>query len=170
MGEIIIRRGTPADTEAFIRLLADVRQGMTHKEWFYLDPPEDVRELMKSGVMTLWVAMDGEKLAGAFDSLTPGLEDYNYGYQLGFSQEELQKVINMDTAAVHPDYRGQHLQRRLLQAAEAALSGSGEKHLLCTIHPDNIYSLQNALAQGYTIQKTLPLYGSVRHILRKDIF
>lgn len=170
MGQIFIRRGTPADTEAFIRLLAEVRQGMTNKEWFYLDPPEDVREMMESGVMTLWVAMDGEKLAGAFDSLTPGLEAYNYGYQLGFSQEDLQKVINMDTAAVHPDYRGQHLQRRLLQAAEAELSGSGEKHLLCTIHPDNIYSLQNALAQGYTIQKTLPMYGSVRHILRKDIF
>lgn len=170
MEQIIIRRGTQSDTEAFIHLLAEVREGMTNKAWFYLDAPEDVREMMENGVMTLWVAMDGDRLAGAFDSLTPGLEDYNYGYQLGFSQEELKKVINMDTAAVHPDYRGQHLQRRLLQAAEADLSGQGEKHLLCTIHPDNVYSLNNALAQGYTIQKTLPMYGSVRHILRKDIF
>lgn len=170
MEQIIIRRGTREDTENFIRLLAFVRQGMTHKEWFYLDPPEDVREMMNSGIMRLWVAMDGDRLAGAFDALMPGLEAYNYGYQLGFSTEELRNVINMDTAAVHPDYRGRHLQRRLLQAAEAELSGNGEKHLLCTIHPENLYSLRNALAQGYAIQKTLPMYGSVRHILRKDIF
>lgn len=170
MGKIIIRRGTRADTESFIHLLSEVRQGMTHKEWFYLDAPEEVREMMENGTMQLWVAMDGERLAGAFDALVPGLEAYNYGYQLGFSTEELLRVVNMDTAAVHPDYRGRHLQRQLLQAAEEELSGTGEKHLLCTIHPDNIYSLQNALAQGYTIQKTLPMYGSIRHILRKDIF
>lgn len=170
MEELIIRRGTREDTEPLIRLLAEVRQGMPHKEWFYLDPPEEVRERMENGTMQLWVAMDGERLAGAFDALLPGLEDCNYGYQLGFSREELEKVVNMDTAAVHPDYRGQHLQRRLLQAAEAELSGTGEKHLLCTIHPENVYSLRNALAQGYIIQRTLPMYGSVRHILRKDIF
>lgn len=170
MGKIIIRRGTREDTESFIRLLSEVRQGMTHKEWFYLDAPEEVREMMENGTMQLWVAMDGDRLAGAFDALVPGLEAYNYGYQLGFSAEELLRVVNMDTAAVHPDYRGQHLQRQLLQAAEEALSGTGKKHLLCTIHPENIYSLQNALAQGYTIQKILPMYGSIRHILRKDIF
>lgn len=170
MGKIIIRRGTREDTESFIHLLAEVRQGMTHKEWFYLDAPEEVREMMENGTMQLWVAMDGDRLAGAFDALVPGLEAYNYGYQLGFSTEELLQVVNMDTAAVHPDYRGRHLQRQLLQAAEEELSGTGEKHLLCTIHPDNIYSLQNAQAQGYTIQKTLPMYGSIRHILRKDIF
>ena len=71
----------------------------------------------------------------------------------------------MDTAAVHPDFRGRGLQRRLIQEAEQVLEG---RILMCTIHPDNQYSLKNALSLGYTIQKTVARYGSIRYILRKD--
>lgn len=167
--EIEIRKGTMQDTENFIRLLYEVRENMEHKEWFYLDPPEEIREMMESGAMQLWVAMDGDRLAGAFDILRPGLGEFNYGYDLGFSEGELLRVINMDTAAVHPDYRGLGLQRKLMQTAEAEIQKEGERILLCTIHPENRFSLSNALKQGYTVQKELPKYGSVRYVLRKDI-
>lgn len=168
--EITIRKGTLADTERFITFLDSVRASMEHKEWFYLDPPEVVRGMMEAGIMELWLAMDGEKIAGVLDILHPGLEEFNYGYDLDFSQEKLMQVVNMDSAAVHPDYRGQGLQRRLLETAEKELRGMGERFLLCTIHPENRFSLNNALKQGYDIQKTLSKYGSVRHVLCKKIF
>ena len=81
---IEIRKGTAADTEAFIRLLEEVREGMEHKEWFYLDPPEMVREMMAEGIMELWVATDGNRLAGAFDIIHPGplkLETWLLGHR-----------------------------------------------------------------------------------------
>lgn len=168
--ELVIRRGGPEDGDAFIKLLEDVRNGMPCKEWFYLDPPEFVRDALKKGTMKLWVAMDGGQLAGAFDLLVPGLEEYNYGYDLGLSAEELIHVINMDSAAVYPQYRGQRLQQRLLAEAEKEIRISGRRILLCTVHPENRYSLNNVLQQGYTIQKKLEKYGSVRYLLRKDIF
>jgi len=167
--EILIRKGKTEDTEAFIRLLQEVREGMDHKEWFYLDPPDFVREAMKNGKMQLWVAMDGDRLVGAFNLLVPGQEDYNYGYDLGFSQEQLLQVVNMDTAAVHPQYRGRKLQQRLLEEAEKEVRSWGNRILLCTIHPENRYSLNNALNLGYTVQKVLRKYDSVRCLLRKDI-
>lgn len=166
---IEIRKGNMGDTEAFIRLLQEVRQGMEHKEWFYLDPPEEIREMMEDGTMQLWVAMDGSRMAGAFDILIPGLEPYNYGYDLGFSEEELLRVINMDTAAVHPDYRGLGLQKRLMLEAEKETCRQGRRILMCTVHPENSFSLNNVLKQGYSIEKKLCKYGSVRYILRKDI-
>lgn len=166
---IEIRRGDMGDTENFIKLLYDVQAAMPHKEWFYLDPPEEIREMMADGTMQLWVAMDGDQLAGAFDILIPGTQEFNYGHDLGFTEEELLRVINMDTAAVHPDYRGQGLQRRLMQEAEKEIAGMGQRILLCTVHPDNPYSLNNVLKQGYTIQKKLEKYGSVRYILRRDL-
>ena len=166
---IVIHKGNQSDTEKFICLLQNVRESMEHKEWFYLDPPEDVRAMMANGTMELWVAEDGERMVAAFDILRPGPQEFNYGYDLGFSEEELGQVINMDSAAVHPNYRGQGLQRRLLQTAEAAIQGEGKRILLCTVHPENRFSLQNVLNQGYTIQKKLEKYGSVRYILRKDI-
>lgn len=166
---IEIRKGTEKDVDAFIHLLQEVRETMEHKEWFYLDPPEDVRKMMADGIMQLWVAMDGEKMAAGFDVLLPGLAEFNYGHDLGFTEEQLLRVVNMDSAAVHPHYRGQGLQKRLLQTAEAEIRMAGERILLCTVHPENRFSLQNVLSQGYTVQKTQAKYGSVRHILRKDI-
>ena len=164
-----IRKGSWKDIENFIILLQNVREAMEHKEWFYLDPPEDVRAMMADGIMELWIAEDGERMVAAFDILRPGLEAYNYGYDLGFTREELMRVINMDSAAVHPDYRGQGLQKKLIQCAEQELCREGDHILLCTVHPDNAFSLNNVLKQGYTVQKKLAKYGSVRYLLRKDI-
>lgn len=166
---IVIRKGGMEHTEALIVLLREVWEAMPNREWFYLDSPEDVRQMMADGTMELWVALDGEHLAGAFDILHPGLDAYNYGYDLGFAEEELLRVINMDTAAVHPDYRGRGLQKKLMETAEAELQERGKHILLCTVHPENRFSLNNVLKQGYSIQKELPKYGSVRYILRKDI-
>lgn len=167
--ELEIRKGTVEDTEQVLQLLRDVRESMEHKEWFYLDPPEMFREMMADGSMELWVAMDENRIAAMFNILTPGLKEYNYGYDLGFSREQLLRVVHMDTVAVHPEYRGLGLQRKLMQLAEASLAGSGERILLCTIHPENRYSLQNAQKRGFVIEKKLAKYGSVRYILRKDI-
>lgn len=167
--EIRIRKGGNADIEGVICLLQDVKAAMEHQEWFYLDSPEDIRTMMADGTMQLWVAEDGNTLAGILYILFPGLQEFNYGYDLGFTQEELLRVVNMDTAAVRPEYRGMGLQGKLIQAAEDSLRGEDGRILLCTIHPENTFSLNNALKQGYEIRRELPKYGSTRYILRKNI-
>lgn len=167
---ISFRKGTNQDVETVIVFLDEIRAGMPNKKWFYLDPPDLVREMMADGTMELWLAMDGDKTAAVFSVLHPGLELCNYGYDLNLNGDELQCVVHMDTAAVHPDYRGQSLQRRLLCMAEEELAGFGKRILLSTVHPENRYSLNNMLRQGYEIQKRIEKYGSERYILRKDIF
>ena len=164
------RKGTIEDTEHLIRFLEEVRAGMSRKDWFYLDPPEVVRAMMTKGIMELWVAEDGNRMAAIFDVLYPGLESYNYGYDLGLPEEDLRKVIHMDTSAVHSDYRGRGLQAKMIRGAEEELSGKGHRILLCTAHPENRFSLNNLLSLGYVIQKEAEKYGSRRYILRKDIF
>lgn len=167
--DIQIRKGTIDDTEKIIRFLEEIRSGMQHPEWFFLDSPEVVRGYMRTGKMHAWLALDGDRIVAIFDYLIPGTEKFNYGYDLGFSAGDLLRVINLDNAAVHPTYRGRGLQRKMLQMAEEYLRASGSYILLCTVHPDNIYSLQNVLGRGYSIQKQLDKYNSTRYILRKDI-
>ena len=166
---MIIRKAGMADTEAYLRLLHEVKSGMTNSEWFFLDPDEKVRDMMEEGSMELWVAEDAGKLAGAFSIIHPGLNAFNLGNDLGFEKEQLKRVVHMDTAAVHPDYRGLKLQSRLMAAAGSEIAKSGQRILLCTVHPENQYSLRNVQKLGYQIMKKLEKYGSVRYILRKDL-
>lgn len=167
--ELEIRKGSQADTEQLILLLQEVYRDMEQKEWLYLDEPDEVRQMMRDGTMELWVAMDGDRMAAAFDILHPGLEPYNYGYDLELNACELLRVINMDTIAVDPAYRGMGLQKRLVSEAEQEIVRHGSRILLCTVHPDNRYSLGNFLELGYTIERKLQKYGSVRYLLRKNV-
>ena len=166
--EITIRKGTFADTEALISLLQDVWQRMENKDWLYLDNPKYIREMMSSGTMQLWVATADNQIVASFSILIPGMHPFNYGYDLKFKEAALHQVVNMDTIAVHPDYRGKGLQHKLMTEAENWAFANGYSILLCTVHPENRYSLQNMLKLGYTICKELPMYGSTRYILRKD--
>jgi len=163
-------KGTWEDTERYIQFLDEIKAGMPQKDWFYLDPADVVRSMMSDGTMEFWMAFHEEKLAAIFSILFPGLGLYNYGYDLGLSKDALLRVIHMDTAAVHPDYRGFALQKRMAGIIEQELSGKGERILLSTVHPENRFSLNNMLQQGYRIQKRVGKYGSERLILRKNIF
>ena len=163
--EIQIRKGGLSELEDFIRLTHDIQDAMAKTEWFAIDPDEETRELAYAGDLRFWVAEAEGRMAGVFSIICPGLRDFNLGYELGLTEQELERVIHMDTAAVHPDFRGHGLQRRLIGAAEPELRG---KILLCTIHPDNIFSLQNMQKLGYTIEKKVARYGSIRYILRKN--
>lgn len=164
------QKGTQENVETFIRFLDEIKAGMAQKDWFYLDPADVVRSMIKDGTLEFWLAFHEGQLAAVFSILFPGLQAHNYGYDLGFREEKLMQVVHMDTAAVHPDYRGCGLQGRMVQMAERELSGKGKRILLSTVHPDNEFSLNNMLRQGYVIQKRIGKYGSERFILKKEIF
>lgn len=164
------RKGSVSDTETLIRFLNEIKNHMPQKQWFYVDPPELLRAMMLDGTMELWLAENQNEVAALFTILYPGLAEYNYGYDLNFSKSELLHVVHMDTAAVHPDYRGMGLQKKMMDLAERELSEKGNKILLTTVHPDNHYSLRNMLSLGYEIQARVRKYGSERYVLRKDIF
>lgn len=163
-----IRKGSLADAETFIAFLKEVRAGMEHKDWLYMDPTEEIQHMIMDGSHEFWMAYDDGTLAAVFSVVHPGLSEMNYGYDLELTREELLRVVNMDTIAVHPKYRGRGLRFSLMQHAENDVCSYEDKILLCTVHPDNQFSLKNILGLGYTIQRKLEKYNSVRYILRKD--
>ena len=164
--EIRIRKIGMDELHKYLEFSHMVKEMMPQDDWFFLDPDEEVREMMEHDRVGVWLAEDGDRIAAVFCVVYPELRPFNLGYDLAFSEADLKRVVHMDTAAVHPDYRGQGLQHRMMHHAEQELGG---KILMCTIHPDNRYSLNNVLKQGYTIEKKTEKYGSIRYILRKDL-
>lgn len=167
-----IRRADKQDLDAIVSLMEMVKAGMTRPEWYVTESREWVElRLDELGFIILAETEHGET-AGFFIVDFPGrgngaAED-NLGKELLLSEEGLRLTAHMDSAAVHPDFRGNHLQDRMLKAAEAELQNHPEQYLLCTIHPDNHSSLNTMLRNGYVIIKTAEKYGGLcRHILYK---
>ena len=98
-----------------------------------------------------------------------GQSDENYAAFLGVPQSQWQHWANADSAVVHPDWRGNGLQRRMLEAALPLLPES-ITHLGATVSPANPYSLSNALACGFTIRARREMYGGFdRYLLAKEL-
>lgn len=171
-----IRRAGAEDLDAIVSLMETVKAGMINPDWYVTDQRDWIElHLDRHGLIVI-AETEEHTLAGYFIADFPfiRLEESdpkgsdNLGEELGLSEEELRLTVHMDSAGVHPDYRGHHLQDRMLKAVEEALQKRPELYYLSTIHPDNHSSLNTMLRNGYVIIKTKEKYGGLlRHILYK---
>jgi len=98
-----------------------------------------------------------------------GQDAHNYAAFMGIPREEWDGWANADSAIVHPDYRGNGLQRKLLEAALGLLR-PGIVGIGATVSPENQYSLNNALASGFEIVCRREMYGGYdRYLLAKAL-
>ena len=171
MDHFILREAGPGDLDGVMNVMEAAARLTRPKEWFVPDDADYVAAHldMRQGFVQAAEAEDG-RIAAFFMVHFPGLADNNLGRELGFSEQELLRCAHMDSAAVLPEYRGFGLQRRLCRMAEQRAGEKGFRHLLCTVHPDNRFSLQNMQQSGYEIRTTLLKYGGLpRHILLKEL-
>ena len=99
----------------------------------------------------------------------PGARDSNFGVDHALSAEALLRVAHLDGASVHPLYRGNHLQRRLIEWRIAQARLAGRSIILSTAAPDNHHSLSNLLAGGLQIRGLIVKFGGRRYLLRRDL-
>lgn len=169
---IKIEKASVKDAEEIVKLIQYVHDNMENQQWYVIDSAEYYEHHLEDGNGVGYKAVDSEtgKIIGIFIAIIPETAETNLGYDIGFSEEKVKKAAVMDTVAILPEYRGKNLQYRTMQAAENDLKEQGYKYLLCTVHPDNCFSLQNVQKQGYEIVMTKEKYGGyLRHILLKEI-
>lgn len=167
-----IERAVPDDYQVFAHIIQEVWQNMPKKEWYMADNAEYTRRMLASGKGRGYKAIDPETgaVAGIFMAVMPGMEPENMGYDIGLPKEELPMVAHMDSVAILPQYRGHGLQRRLMEAAESDLRREGYRYLMCTVHPDNCYSRNNVIGQGYRSMMVKEKYGGyIREVFLKQV-
>ncbi|MDD2973246.1 MAG: GNAT family N-acetyltransferase [Lachnospiraceae bacterium] len=166
---MVIQRAAVQDIDAIDHLMQEVYAQMEQKDLFVPDDRSFIARHIEQEGFTLIAKSQGVIKAFLIIRLPEDGTD-NLGRHLHLSREELQKVAHMESAVVHPSCRGQHLQQQLLDLAEQELRKRGYQYLMCTISPDNTYSLNNAGRQGYEIMDTLPKYGGkLRSVLCKSL-
>lgn len=170
--DFIIEKATESQYPDIVNLIRSTCNNIRPNQWFTADNDEYTYEMLRAGKGTGYVAIERESnaLAAIFMSLVPGNGDENLGRDFGLSDDKLPYVAHMESVVVKSDYRGHHLQRRLMETAEADLKEAGYHYLCCTIHPDNKYSMNNALSLGYKVMTICEKYGGyLRAVMMKEI-
>ena len=167
--EFLIRRGVHSDIDGIMTVM-DTAKALAPSGWFISDDRKYVEAHVEESGFII-VAEEKNKIIGFFMIDFPGDSERNMGDYLGLEKEEKNRVVHMDSAAVLPKYRGNHLQERMMKEAEEILDQIPQyRYRLATVCPDNCYSLKNLQKRGYTILTTVEKYGGfLRHVVYKDI-
>ena len=162
-----LRRCTPEQAPAVYALQNEVRAAMPDPSQFVPDTLENITAYVQKD---LCIGMWQGKRLGAYAIVRfCGESEHNYAAFLGIPRAEWPHWANADSAIVHPDYRGNGLQRLMLQAALPLFPGN-ITHIGATVSPENQYSLRNALASGFAIAARREMYGGYdRYLLVKEL-
>lgn len=115
-------------------------------------------------------AFHGNTLAGFAILFNPMLTDENIALSAGFSEESAKNTVNFKLVIVRPDYRGNGLQTEFIERLEVLAKEKGFKKIFATVSPNNEYSKNNFLKNGYVFHSQKEKYGGLlRNIYYKDI-
>lgn len=160
--------------EAVAALQQRIYDGLDNKSLFVCDSAEEIAALLEKGGALFGVLNSKRQLIASRYISTPGISPDNLAHDLNLPIE-LDQVVVLESTVVDPAYRGNRLQSITLEIAIKYAERHGYNHLLCTISPQNIYSLYNIMAGGLKIKALKKKYATADHdgvwrfILHRDL-
>ena len=168
--EFRFRKAENIDLPVIMKLMREGKCSVPVREWFEEDNLEVVsRHISEEGFILLAEHAGKAKAAGFLIVRFPKDEADNLGEYLKLSKEELRQVAHLETAVVSAQFRGNRLQYRLFREAEKMLEGTEIRYLMATVHPDNVFSLQNMEKLGMKKAAVVRKYGGkLRNVMWKE--
>ncbi|MDF2890935.1 MAG: hypothetical protein K0R80_1302 [Clostridia bacterium] len=147
------------ELEEVVALQGLVYSKLPNKQVLYMDSYDEMLTDMNLGAKIVGVFNQNQELIAYRYVGFPGYDDKNLGYDINLPHKELGKVVHLETTVVHPDYRGNGLQSLTLQQMIPVVKEMGYKHMLCTVSPQNYFSLFNIMKNGLKIKALKRKYG-----------
>ena len=132
---------------------------------------EEFQYILEGNGMMIGAFIENELIA--FRALlVPPIDDEHLGLDIGLSESELHRVIYQEISNVHPNCRGNGMQKILANVIMDELQKEDSKYdyVCCTVAPFNIPSLKDKFAQGMAIAALKEKYGgSLRYVFVKEL-
>jgi len=158
--EYVMRLITIEELRDVAALQKYVYDQLPNKQVLYMDSYEEMFDDMKQGAKIIGVFNKAGELISYRYIGFPGWSEKNLGNDINIPNKELINVAHLETTVVHPEYRGNSLQSLTLQQAIPMVKDFGYSHLLCTVSPQNVYSLFNIIKNGLRIKALKKKYGT----------
>lgn len=132
---------------------------------------EEFQYILEGNGMMIGAFIENELIA--FRALlVPPIDDEHLGLDIGIAESELHRVIYQEISNVHPNSRGNGMQKILATVIMDELQNEDSKYdyVCCTVAPFNIPSLKDKFAQGMEIAALKKKYGgSMRYVFVKEL-
>lgn len=132
---------------------------------------EEFQYILEGNGMMIGAFIENELIA--FRALlVPPIDDEHLGLDIGLPERELHRVIYQEISNVHPNCRGNGMQKILATVIMDELQKEDGKYdyVCCTVAPFNIPSLKDKFAQGMEITALKEKYGgSMRYVFVKEL-
>ncbi|CAM4185192.1 benzoate transporter [Bacillus luti] len=132
---------------------------------------EEFQYILEGNGMMIGAFIENELIA--FRALlVPPIDDEHLGLDIGLSESELHRVIYQEISNVHPNCRGNGMQKILATVIMDELQKEDGKYdyVCCTVAPFNIPSLKDKFAQGMEVAALKEKYsGSMRYVFVKEL-
>ena len=162
-----LRRCNPSDFEAVVELNETVYAALPDKSVLRHNSPEMIASCLQEPNVTLGIWEDNTLIAIGMLYVPQCLEEDHF-HDLGLQGEF--KSANQKLFLVREGYRGLGLQRKLIREVEKIAVARGYNLLCTTVAPNNEYSINNFLKEGYVYAKTEEKYGGlVRNLYYKAL-
>lgn len=148
------------DLEDILSFQQEIINEMEHKEWFVPLTEEEFLTPIRNKDNVYFLIHDKEIIGLLV--LTCDIPEVLEEYKLPSDNYML-----IDSVMVKKKYRGQKLQKQMLKFAFKRALEQKVEGLVATIHPDNVYSLNNFIDEDYICINTLTIHGGSRKIMVK---
>ena len=160
-----LRQCQPADLQVIIDLNEAIYAALPDKSVLRHNSPEMIASCLEEPNVTLGV-WDGELLVAIGMLYVPQCIEEDHFHDLGLQGDY--KSANQKLFLVRDRYRGMGLQRTLIREVEKTAIARGYNLLCTTVAPNNDFSINNFLKEGYVYAKTEMKYGGlVRNLYYK---
>lgn len=157
-----LRRCRPSDLQAVIDLNETVYAALPDKSVLRHNSSEMIASCLEEPNVTLGI-WDGNLLVAIGMLYVPQCIEEDHFHDLGLQGDF--RSANQKLFLVRKGYRGRGLQRKLIREVEKIAIERGFNLLCTTVAPNNAFSINNFLLEGYVYAKTEMKYGGLERNL-----
>ena len=150
--------------DSYIEFRELVKQNMPHPEWLGDFSKEDLEELLNNK-SKIWIYYLGEEPVCSM-MLIPSTEKTLKKFDINLDSNI---VVDYGPMFVNPKYVGNKLQYQMLKEIDKYSLSLGYKYAAGTIHPENIYSINNLLKDNFELTGTKEFTRGIRNIYLKKL-
>ena len=157
-----LRRCKSSDFEAVVELNETVYAALSDKSVLRHNSPEMIASCLQEPNVTMGIWDDNLLIAIGMLYVPQCIEEDHF-HDLGLQGDF--RSANQKLFLVREGYRGLGLQRRLIREVEKIAVERGFNLLCTTVSPNNAFSINNFLKEGYVYAKTEMKYGGLERNL-----